>query len=660
MILVLDERSGFIEIEDSWDFACVVAGSVIADLALANRIDTDLEQLHLIDSTPTEDPLLDQTLQEIAATNQTQTTRFWIEKTTQRVEQVIELVLNRLVEQKILHYETGGFWELSSAIKRTRKFPGSELQTLSESKYRIIKAVLDEEIPSPRDILLISLLHSCRYMNLILNEEEYQANLDRIEILAHADLLGQSIAKSVKQTSLLPRPKSKLGLVSLRKVGWRELLGIKEFYDGNLPRGFCSVYNKFGPIVQTPLKIGNNRAVLVTGEEANRWVNKHGRLYLRTQDYISDFAGVFGASRIMPGMDGAEHFRLRKSTRAAYSKNALLENLPDLFHHIRSSLSQWSSGEVYVAMEHLSNHMSRQISNLLLGVDCSHSIDELLAYKDRALTVHVQKTLPKWTLNTPKMKRAKKHVSELLYRIKAAHTPALREGKNQDVADAYIELHRQDPQFMPETDLGFPFAATIVASLYMGSAISFCLYNLINHPEIYGQVAAEGEALFANGRLPTVKDLQDDKIDITRRVFLETERMYPVIPVQLRTVMNRCVVADVELEPQTLLLIGHTATHYMEEYFVEPLKFDINRYLPDREEHLQSSVYVPYGLGTHHCLGHRYVELQAILNLLLIVYHFDLDVVPSNYIMRINPFSNLSPSKKMKFRVRRIKHPVPT
>ena len=257
------------------------------------------------------------------------------------------------------------------------------------------------------------------------------------------------------------------------------------------------------------------------------------------------------------------------------------------------------------------------------------------------------------------MKRAEKLVTELINSIKAAHTPALREGKTQEPADAYMELHRQDPQFMPETDLSFPFAAALVASLYIGNALAFTLYNLLKHPDVYAQVAAEGEALFGNGRQPAPEEFDGDKIDATRRAFLESERLYPVIPVQLRTVMNRCVVAGVELEPHTLVMVGHTGTHYMEEFFTNPLEFDIDRFLPEREEQLPTGVYVPYGLGTHHCMGHRYLELQCIVNLLFIAYHFDLELSPSNYKLRINPFSNLSPSKKMKIRVAKIKHSVP-
>ena len=49
VLLMLDEQSGYIEMVPGWNFSCVMAGAVIADLALKNRIDTDLEALHLID-----------------------------------------------------------------------------------------------------------------------------------------------------------------------------------------------------------------------------------------------------------------------------------------------------------------------------------------------------------------------------------------------------------------------------------------------------------------------------------------------------------------------------------------------------------------------------------------------------------------------------------
>ena len=107
-----------------------------------------------------------------------------------------------------------------------------------------------------------------------------------------------------------------------------------------------------------------------------------------------------------------------------------------------------------------------------------------------------------------------------------------------------------------------------------------------------------------------------------------------------------------------MLLICQTVPHYSEDLYPNPLKFDIDRYLPDRAEHLQPGAYAPYGLGTHMCLGHRWVELQMAVNVLLIAYHLQLELVPGNYRMGINPFPTLAPNRKLKFRVAQIPNPV--
>ena len=68
--------------------------------------------------------------------------------------------------------------------------------------------------------------------------------------------------------------------------------------------------------------------------------------------------------------------------------------------------------------------------------------------------------------------------------------------------------------------------------------------------------------------------------------------------------------------------------------------------------------YAPYGLGTHTCLGHRWVELQMVVNLLLIAWHLKLELVPSDYQLGINPFPTSVPARKLKLRVAQVRNPV--
>ena len=74
--------------------------------------------------------------------------------------------------------------------------------------------------------------------------------------------------------------------------------------------------------------------------------------------------------------------------------------------------------------------------------------------------------------------------------------------------------------------------------------------------------------------------------------------------------MTPCVVDGFELLPPTRVVVCQTVSDYAANLFKDPLKFDIDRYLPDRAEPLAPADYAPYGLGTHHCLGNRWSSFR--------------------------------------------------
>ena len=96
----------------------------------------------------------------------------------------------------------------------------------------------------------------------------------------------------------------------------------------------------------------------------------------------------------------------------------------------------------------------------------------------------------------------------------------------------------------------------------------------------------------------------------------------------------------------------------MNDLFADPFKFDIDRYVPPRKEHVGTG-YAPYGLGTHTCLGARLTEMYLATDLLLMVHYFAFEIAPKNYKLKISPFPSMSPSKKLKFRISARRHELP-
>ena len=181
---------------------------------------------------------------------------------------------------------------------------------------------------------------------------------------------------------------------------------------------------------------------------------------------------------------------------------------------------------------------------------------------------------------------------------------------------------------------------------------------MASQPDCLDRIQREADALFGEGD-PAGEDFKPSVMDVTHRFLMEVLRMYPIVPASMRSVMNSCVVEGYELPVGSRLLIAQTASHYMDDVFPDPFSFDIDRYLPPREEH-RSPGYAPYGLGTHRCLGFRWMELQLAINVLMIAHHFRVEVSPANYRFRFSPLPSMKPSRDLKFRIAARRHALPT
>ena len=191
LLLLRDEDGRFVHVP-SWSLDYAIAGGVLMDLAMENRIDTDLERLILVDSTPVGDSLLDPTLADIAA-GEKNNTRYWVERTARSSPEIREEVLARLVSAGILEQEEGRFlW-----VFRSRRYPAVDGKAEREVKLRIMGTLFSDEIPDPRDIMIICLADACGIFNEILSKTELEQAAARIKQVRRLDLIGQAMSQAI-------------------------------------------------------------------------------------------------------------------------------------------------------------------------------------------------------------------------------------------------------------------------------------------------------------------------------------------------------------------------------------------------------------------------------------------------------------------------------
>ena len=521
-------------------------------------------------------------------------------------------------------------------------------------KTRISVYIFTDAIPDPRDIIIICLVNTCDVFRFIF-ELDGDAE-ERIRFICKMDLIGRSIAAAVEHNIASPLLRRSSLAKQIPTVSLRQFLLNRHMRNGNVPALLADLTQKFSPVFQIRPPFANPM-IFVAGPGANRWVHRHGRMYLRAKDYFADFEKVYGASGVLPSLDGGDHFRLRRAMSPAYSRGRLLGQLDQVYHHARQFMADWKVGDTLPARQMCRRMINAHISSLALSVNSQDIIDDLIVFKERALTTHIVKALPKFMLNTPKMKHRATAIDTLLERVQSVHTPAQRAGCPRDLANDWLSLHASDPQLVPESNLRFSLSAALVASVYLGDALNFAVYAMASQPALYDKIRSEADALFDNGD-PEGEDFTPSAIDATHRFLMESLRMYPIVPMSMRDVMNSCSVEGDEIPVGSRIFIAQTASHYMDDVFPDPFSFDIERYLPSRNEH-RSPGYAPYGLGRHRCLGSKWMDLQLAVNVLMIAHYFTHEVSPANYKLRFSPLPSMKPSKKLKFRIAEQKRDLP-
>lgn len=191
LLLLRDEGGSFVRMPTA-SMRLAIAGAVLTELANSNRIDTDPQHLFLVDDTPTGDRLLDPTLAEIAAAER-QHARYWIEYVAERADVIRAGALGRLIGKGILTERDQRFlW-----VFRTRRYPAVHGEVSQEVRWRVVEVLRSDDIPAPRDVLLICLADACGIFRKLLSRRERARLTLRIKQVTGRSLIGQTVAREI-------------------------------------------------------------------------------------------------------------------------------------------------------------------------------------------------------------------------------------------------------------------------------------------------------------------------------------------------------------------------------------------------------------------------------------------------------------------------------
>ena len=209
ILLALDDKKGNFLTMSLMSFESALAGSILMELALENKIDTDLEHLILINDSETGDPVYDEVIEMIKQYPDNKNALYWVKEIRNRFTNLRELLTKRLVENGILEEKKKKILGLFPQ-KRYPVLNNAEEMTV---KNRIRQIVLSDEIPEPRDIVIISLIKSCGLVDQIFSSQEIKKASERIYQISKMDLIGQSVSKAINELQAMINSAVSFGVI---------------------------------------------------------------------------------------------------------------------------------------------------------------------------------------------------------------------------------------------------------------------------------------------------------------------------------------------------------------------------------------------------------------------------------------------------------------
>jgi cytochrome P450/NADPH-cytochrome P450 reductase len=181
--------------------------------------------------------------------------------------------------------------------------------------------------------------------------------------------------------------------------------------------------------------------------------------------------------------------------------------------------------------------------------------------------------------------------------------------------------------------------------------LSFALYLLLRNPAVLAQAYAEVDRVIGSN---TPEYGMIAQLDVIDRVLKETLRLWPTAPAITLGAYEDTVIGGqypIAKDYPVQLLIA--SLHRDPKVWEDPERFDIDRFLPEREAAMHPHAYKPFGNGVRACIGRQFALVEAKLALAMVLHNFAL-YDSEDYKLSVKEALTLKPDHfSLRVRVRR-------
>ncbi len=418
------------------------------------------------------------------------------------------------------------------------------------------------------------------------------------------------------------------------------------------------LWREYGDLVRMPIMPGFTLFFAAHPDHAEHILSTHEDQYKKPDFFLKPMGLIQGQGLFTS--EGEVWLKHRRLMQPAFHHKQLVYLHNVMLSCVQSLIMEWEEkpeGAVIDIAAEMMRLTLKIVSLALFSVDISDESNQLGQALRTALEyVYYRLTnplaLPIWipTSQNLNFRQAKQTLDQVVLEIV--------QSRRQDPTDRYdllaMLLAAQDEETgegMSDRQLHNEVITLINAGHETtATTLAWTWYLLGTHPDVMARLQDEAETVL-HGDSPTFEQLP--QLQYTRRVFDESLRLCPPgLGFAPRVALEDDEIQGYFIPKGAIFNIAFYFTLRHPEFWENPEQFDPDRFLPEKVTQRPKFAYLPFGAGSHTCIGKNFALMESTLILSAIAQRFAIELVP-NQPIEIDPRFTLRPKHGIKVTVRK-------
>lgn len=390
------------------------------------------------------------------------------------------------------------------------------------------------------------------------------------------------------------------------------VLGDTLAFLADFPKLTANKYDRYGNVFRTRAFFQDT--IVLLGPQANEAVlSDPNKCFSNRLAWNPTLEKIFPNGLMLRDFD--DHKYHRKVLQAAFKKPAIERYIRLMSPHIQNGLQTWPQKSRFSFFDTVKHVLLNVGAQVFLGLDIQQSADKI----NEAFVNAVNASLAIVRVSLPgntwmKGQQGRRYLEQFISRH-------IAEKRSSDQADIFTQIcqARDDNNELLSNTAIIDHLIFLLFAAHDTTTSTLCsiVYALAKHQDWQDTLRDEIHQLQTTLTCDEAGLWQLDHdslglMEYTSLVFREALRMHPPLPSIPRRCINETEILGFRIPRNAGVGISPHFTHYMEEFWSSPQKFDPERFNKQRAEDKRHFFqFIPFGGGAHKCLGLNFAEIQA-------------------------------------------------